>query len=66
MYKITIDVQKCTGDGECVDTCPSTLFELQEIAGKKIAVFSGDPEDCVGCESCVTVCPSEAITLTEE
>jgi ferredoxin len=42
------------------------LFELQEIEGKKIAIFSGDPEECVGCESCVTICPSEAITMTEE
>lgn len=66
MYKITINIQKCIGDGECVDTCPSSLFELQEIEGKKIAVFSGDPEECVGCESCVDVCPEGAITLTEE
>lgn len=66
MYKITIDVQKCEGDGDCVETCPSTLFELQTIEGKKIAVFSGDPEECLGCEACVTACPHEAITLTEE
>jgi len=67
-YKITINVQKCTGDGECVDTCPSELFTLQtdEVAGKKIAIFSGDPEECVGCESCVDMCPEEAITMTEE
>jgi len=48
--------------------CPSELFTLQtdEVAGKKIAIFSGDPEECVGCESCVDMCPEEAITMTEE
>jgi NAD-dependent dihydropyrimidine dehydrogenase PreA subunit len=65
MYIIKIDIQKCTGDGECVETCPSTIFELQEVEGKKVAVISGDMGDCLGCESCVTLCPSEAITLTE-
>lgn len=65
MYIVKIDVQKCTGDGECVDACPSTLFELQAIEGKKIAVFSDPNEDCLGCEACVTTCPSESIILTE-
>ena len=65
-YKITINVQKCTGEGECVEACPSTMFEVQEIEGKKIAVVTGNPDDCLGCEACVTACPSEALTLTEE
>ncbi|MBN1889406.1 MAG: 4Fe-4S binding protein [Thermoflexales bacterium] len=64
-YKIIVNVQKCSADGECVDICPSQMFELQEVDGKKVAVFSGDPEDCTGCESCVDVCPEEALTLTE-
>jgi len=56
---------KCEGDGDCVETCPTTIFELQEVEGKKIAVVSGNMDDCLGCESCVTLCPNEAITLTE-
>ncbi len=65
MYIIKIDITKCEGDGDCVETCPTTIFELQEVEGKKIAVISGNVEDCLGCESCVTICPHEAITLTE-
>jgi NAD-dependent dihydropyrimidine dehydrogenase PreA subunit len=65
MYIIKIDVSKCEGDGDCVETCPTTIFELQEVEGKKIAVISGNVDDCLGCESCVTICPNEAITLTE-
>ena len=66
MYKITVNIQKCTGDGECVDACPQQMFELQEVKGKKIAVVTGNPDDCLGCEVCVTTCPSEAITVVDE
>lgn len=61
MYIITIDEDKCTGDGECVSVCPVEMFELQ--AGK--AVIAGSADDCLGCESCVSVCPSGSITLQE-
>lgn len=65
MYIIKVDVQKCQGDGDCVETCPTTIFTLEEVAGKKIAVVSGNVEDCLGCESCVSICPTGAISLTE-
>ncbi len=29
-YRITIDVDKCNGDGECVDVCPTEVYELQD------------------------------------
>jgi len=61
MYIITIDEDKCEGDGECASTCPVEMFELQN--GK--AVIVGNMDDCLGCESCVSVCPSGAITLQE-
>lgn len=61
MYIITIDEDKCEGDGECVGTCPVEMFELKN--GK--AHLVGSPDDCLGCESCVAVCPSGAITLQE-
>ncbi|EPR36159.1 4Fe-4S ferredoxin, iron-sulpur binding domain-containing protein [Alkalidesulfovibrio alkalitolerans DSM 16529] len=60
-YKITIDVEKCTGDGECVDVCPVEVYELQD--GKAVAV---NEEECLGCESCVEVCEQDAITIEEE
>jgi NAD-dependent dihydropyrimidine dehydrogenase PreA subunit len=66
MYIVTIDSQKCTGDGECVDVCATELIQLQEVDGKKIAVVTGNLEDCLGCESCIVACPSEAITLSED
>ena len=59
-YNPIVDVDKCTGCGECVDVCPVEVFELQD--GKAIAVSA---EECLGCESCVEVCPIEAITIEE-
>ena len=60
MYEPTVDVEKCTGCGECVDICPDDVYELQNE--KSVPVRA---EDCSGCESCIEVCEQEAITVTE-
>lgn len=61
MYVITIDPEKCQGDGDCVEVCPVSILGLVE--GK--AVVTGDPNECLGCESCVSTCPNGAITVQE-
>jgi NAD-dependent dihydropyrimidine dehydrogenase PreA subunit len=60
MYTVTIDKEKCTGDGNCVDVCPVSVFELKE--DKAVPV---NAEECLGCESCVEVCEFGAITIQE-
>lgn len=59
MYLITIDEDKCTGCGACVDVCPVSHLEMKE------GVAVTNDSECMGCESCVEICPVEAITLTE-
>lgn len=59
-YTVTVDVDKCVGDGECVDVCPVEVYELQ--GGKAVVV---NEEECLGCESCVEVCDQGAITIEE-
>jgi len=59
-WTVTVDTDKCTGCGECVDVCPVEVYELQD--GKSVPV---NEEECLGCESCVEVCESDAITVEE-
>ncbi|MGM0417565.1 MAG: 4Fe-4S binding protein [Thermodesulfobacteriota bacterium] len=55
-----VDQEKCTGCEECVDICPTEVFEI--VDGKSSPV---NAEECVGCESCVEVCPEDAIVIEE-
>jgi Fe-S-cluster-containing hydrogenase component 2 len=59
-WEVDIDVEKCTGDEECVNICPVGVIEMQD--DKAVAV---NLDECLGCESCVEACPSGAIVVTE-
>jgi len=61
MYEITIDTEKCTGCGECVDICPAEVLEMVDDKSTVAHI-----EECLGCESCVETCPEEAITVSGE
>ena len=54
---VTIDKEKCTGCGACVDACPVDALKLVE---DKATV---DPDTCIDCGTCVDECPVEAIEL---
>jgi NAD-dependent dihydropyrimidine dehydrogenase PreA subunit len=58
-WTIKIDHDKCIGAGDCVDVCPSDVFELKD--GKS---FAPNVDDCIECCACVTACPTEAIEHT--
>ncbi len=60
-WVVTVDPDKCIGDGECVEVCPADVYELQD--GKAVPV---NMEECLGCESCVEVCEQDAITVEEQ
>ena len=62
MVKITIDLDKCNGDGICVDVCPSGVYELDD-KGKSKAV---NPDECIECLACVDQCPENAITIDSD
>ena len=67
MPKVEVNLEKCTGCGTCVDTCPVEVFELQELpeypnTQKSVPVRE---EECIMCLACTTQCPEEAITVEE-
>lgn len=54
---IKVDKEKCDGCGECVDVCPSNVYEINE--GK---AMPANAQECIECCACVEVCPQNAIT----
>ncbi|MEE8168376.1 MAG: 4Fe-4S dicluster domain-containing protein [Candidatus Hydrothermarchaeales archaeon] len=56
MASIEIDTQKCNACADCVDACPSSVFEM--VDGKVKIV---NLEDCIECCACVDICEPEAL-----
>jgi len=54
----TIQAEKCTGCGSCVEFCIHDVYELSEKARVK------NPFNCiVGCSGCLSKCPESAISF---
>ena len=53
---IKVDYEKCNGNGECAESCPSEVYQLQ--SNKSVAV---NIDACIECCTCVDVCPQAAI-----
>lgn len=51
---ITINQERCTGCGGCIDLCPSIAISMIED------VVTVDQETCTSCKICVKVCPMNA------
>lgn len=54
----TIDHERCSGCGQCVDACPTGALQLVDgLAGL------AEPELCAYCADCEDLCPEGAIGL---
>jgi formate hydrogenlyase subunit 6/NADH:ubiquinone oxidoreductase subunit I len=57
----SIDLNRCTGCGLCVEYCPTNAVEM--VASRPAIVR---PPDCAYCGLCEEICPVEAIALAYE
>ena len=52
-----IDVAKCDGCEDCVDSCPTGAISVTDGKAKV------DADECSDCEVCVDTCPNQAISM---
>ncbi len=57
MSKPVVDSNLCTACGICVDECPTSAYDLGDVA------VLARPDDCTECGICVDSCPNEAISM---
>ncbi len=67
---LTIDRDRCTGDGDCVMACPRNVLAIRTVLAvvgddgvprQRTQPFVVDYNACDGCQLCVTACPTAAI-----
>jgi heterodisulfide reductase subunit A len=61
-----IDLEKCTGTGDCVTVCSyEDAIAVQEIEykGEMVRKAVVTPANCTGCGNCVSACPNQAIQV---
>ena len=78
-YYITIDADKCSGCGKCVEKCPKSALELEaifiDLEDKTVALVTEEHRKklkytCASCKPetnnapCVLVCEAKAINCT--
>jgi hydrogenase-4 component H len=62
--QITLNVERCTGDGACARVCPSDAISVgREDEGW---VWELTDARCVFCGLCQDACPSQAIIISNE
>jgi len=73
-FAVHINLERCTGCGNCVTACPVDaleLFTVEPVTNDKIysvqdgksVVLDFKAELCAGCGVCVEACPYDVIAL---
>ncbi|MBU1639064.1 MAG: ferredoxin family protein [Proteobacteria bacterium] len=60
MWEVVVDSNKCTGAQQCVDNCPTGVYETKD--GKAVPTHA---DECIGCRTCMEVGPTGACQVTE-
>jgi NAD-dependent dihydropyrimidine dehydrogenase PreA subunit len=65
MWVISIDSDKCQGEGNCGEICPVAVLGIAKVNSKKTTVIQDHADDCLINVSCVTICEHDAITVVD-
>lgn len=57
---LTLDEDKCTGCGMCVQVCPQGVFSLEAAKVRFV-----DRDGCMECGACAGNCPMAAISVKD-
>lgn len=59
-----VDMEKCIGCGQCLETCPNGVYILDAEIGK---IVVAEPDNCVVlCDKCAGFCAQEAISFPDK
>jgi NAD-dependent dihydropyrimidine dehydrogenase PreA subunit len=56
---LTLDKEKCTGCGKCVEVCPRAVLSLTNGTAAIV-----DRDACMECGACAQNCPFEAVSVS--
>ena len=59
--RIEVDLEKCIGEGICVDLCDYGVLELKDGKCRVVNI-----EACTGCKGCEVACEYGALHVYEE
>ena len=63
-FRAKIDLNKCTGIGDCVEYCPLHRIKLIDVIDKDGKITKkATNKNCIGCGTCVSHCPNKAIEI---
>jgi len=62
-FQASVDAERCSGCGTCLERCLFGALSLREGEGGPVSTV--DPQRCMGCGLCTVTCPEEAITMVE-
>ncbi len=62
-FDITLDRERCVGDGSCLEVCPEGVFEWREGQPWIEIAHLGR---CIRCAACIVQCPADALYLEDD